>query len=84
MITGVEEVTVVVFTLKVAEFCPDGITTLLGFGVAALELLENVTVVPAVLLSVTVPETVPPPMTEAADSVTPLTDASFTAPFAVP
>ena len=70
-------------TLNVAELCPDGIITLLGVTVATVELLTRVTVVPAggaTLLSVTVPETVPPPMTEAADSVTPLTEASLILP----
>ena|SRR5258708_33595630 len=83
MFATVEVETEDVLTLKVAEFCPDGIVTLPGVGVAAVESLDSVTVTPgavATVLSVTVPDAVPPPIIEATDRVTPPTGATSLAP----
>src|SRR5258708_22202059 len=79
MFATVEVETEDVLTLKVAEFCPDGIVTLPGVGVAAVESLDSVTTTPgsvATAFRVTVPDAVPPPITEATDRVTPPTGAT--------
>jgi hypothetical protein len=67
MVTGVDAVTAVVFTVNVVLVAPAGIATLLGT-VAAAALLDNVTTAPplgAGLLRVTVPVEDVPPLTEA-------------------
>ena len=83
MFATVEVETEDVLTLKVAELCPVGTVTLAGVGVAAVELLDSVTTTPgsvATAFRVTVPDAVPPPITEATDRVTPLTCASAGTP----
>ena len=72
MVTGVFAVTVDVVTVKLAELWPAS-TVVIGWGRATRLLVESVTVTPPVgagLLRKTVPETLLPPVTLAAASVT--------------